>query len=256
MGDLLTIVFWLWGQGSTGSGWRPVYSAERVNIAARMVAANLTVPHRVVCITDMPQGITECDTLPLWDSHQSLRTIREGGKMQSGKPNCFRRLAMFDPERRRILLGSKHMLHMDLDMVVLGSLDPLISEHSFRIMHGYRVAKYNGSMWMLRGDANRHVYDSFDPDTAPALIKAAGIVGSDQGWISLQVEDAATYGPKDGCYQYMRLQGLDAIRKPEGMRLCFFAGGRKPWDRLLQRKGAYLHREYAKYAAAPRKSGS
>jgi hypothetical protein len=256
MSDLLTVVLWLWGQGSTGAGWRPVYNAERVNIAARMIRANLSLPHRIVCITDMPKGVKECDTVPLWDSHPTLRPIREGGTLGAGKPNCFRRLVMFHPEHRLNLLGSSHMLHIDLDAIVTGSLDALISEHDFRIMHGYRVAKYNGSMWMLRGEAERQVFDTFDPHTAPALIKAAGYVGSDQGWISLKVDNAATYGPKDGCYQYMRLAGLDQIRIPHGMRVCFFAGGRKPWDKLLQRRGAYLHREYMKYAATPRKSAT
>jgi len=43
----LTFILWKW------TGWRKqIYTSERVNIFCRMLRANLSIPHKIICITD------------------------------------------------------------------------------------------------------------------------------------------------------------------------------------------------------------
>jgi hypothetical protein len=50
---MLTVLTWLWLQ----EGGRTAYRAEHVNAWAAMVRRNLSLPHRIACVTDMPDGI-------------------------------------------------------------------------------------------------------------------------------------------------------------------------------------------------------
>jgi hypothetical protein len=66
-----------------------------VNRIARAIKRNArAVPVRVVCVTDDPSGITECDTHPLWDDCSKLRNA-SGAHL----PSCYRRLKLYDRQR-------------------------------------------------------------------------------------------------------------------------------------------------------------
>src|SRR5690242_3543774 len=49
---MITVLTWLWHQQRG-----PSYSAAHVNIWADMVRRNLSMPHRIACVTDHPEGI-------------------------------------------------------------------------------------------------------------------------------------------------------------------------------------------------------
>jgi hypothetical protein len=78
-----------------------------------MVTRNLSVPHRFVCITDDPAGIDsdiETKPMPFFDLPERMRF------------HPFRRMFIFREELFD-LLGPT--LHLDLDLVITGSLVPL-----------------------------------------------------------------------------------------------------------------------------------
>lgn len=250
---MLTVVCWLWGNGYTGSGWRPVYTARRVNAFARMFRANCTLPYRMVCITDMPEGITECDTYPLWHEWPNLA--------RNGVPNCFRRLRLFDQAFTRDVLGAERVLHIDLDCVILKNIDDLLSIGStpgLRIVKGLRTTRYNGSMYLIEPGAYQRLWDDFDPAASPLKLKelrtpeGKKIIGSDQAWISTNVDDAATFSAEDGVYQLGQWSRTPELER-RNARMVFFAGGFKPWHKHICRrpyKADLLYQAYQRYCTS------
>lgn len=231
---MLTVAFWLW------RGWRPVYTAEHVNTACRLLAAELTTPHRVVCITDMPEGVTECDTYPLWPDPPGLVT--------AGRPNCWRRIRLFDPATAAKI--GPRILSMDIDMVPMASLDPLLATaEPFKIVRG-SFAAYNGSMWVMDAGVHPHVWSKFKPATSPTFARRAPhphrpgtrMVGSDQVWLSMQVPNAPTWGREDGILSYAA--HAVGYKKAAAARLWFFAGGIKPWSAQTRKLLPAVHEKY------------
>jgi len=217
---MLTVMTWLWSQ----PGGRTNYSASHVNIWAAMVRRNLKMPHRLLCVTDMPHGITsdveivkpprefENITLPTW---------------RAGRPQCLRRIVMFAPHAAD-LFGNR-FVNMDLDCVIGGSLDPLFDRPEdivlFRGTH--KRQPYNGSMLMMTAGARPKVYADLTPERA---IKAGQeFVGSDQAWMSYVMGfGEKTWDEADGVYRWgpVYLNG----NLPTRCRLLFFPGKTKPWS--------------------------
>lgn len=208
---MLTVLTWLWRQRRG-----PGYTAAHVNIWADMVRRNLSMQHRVACVTEFPEGIDpsieiiappgdfEDVTIPTW---------------RGSKPQCLRRLAMFRPDAADIF-GDRFAC-MDLDCVIAGPLAPLLDvDDDFVICPGTAPSRpYNGSMMLIRAGSRPDVYERF---TAEGAAEAGRLfVGSDQAWIS------HILGPNErtfGGIHYWRLGG-----RPEDARVAFFPGQIKPW---------------------------
>lgn len=214
----LTVLSWLWRQ----DGGRAEYGPEAVNTWAAMVRRNLSMPHRIACVTDHPEGIDsdiaiiepprdfEDVRLPTWDDR---------------KPQCLRRLAMFGPDATRIF--GERFICMDLDCVVAGPLDPLFDvPDDFRIMRGTSPDRpYNGSMILLTAGARPQVYSEFTPERA--VIAGRHFLGSDQAWIAFCLGwEEATWGDADGVLWFSPRY---SDRVPPEARVMFFPGSQKPW---------------------------
>lgn len=237
-------IIWKW------KGWRgDAYSSENVNAFCRMLRANLGYRPNILCITDEPKGITECNVYPIWPQWSNLGSV--------GKPNCFRRLRLFDPAfcaELGLSLGQWYV-SMDIDCVIRRPIDHLFKvedDSKLRITEGL-YAPYNGSMWMNRVGDNQHVWLDFHPVDSPAAIKAAKrkrrFVGSDQAWLSLQLppEDVDLWkvGTRHDIMQYhTHVQDPDL---PDSARLIFFAGGINPWNHGCMTKCPQLYSTYMSY---------
>lgn len=235
---MLTVVCWLW------RGWRPLYSFHNVNIAQRMIAANLKIPHRFVCVTDMPEGI-ECETIPLFDTPHVHTHPRQ--------PNCYKRLNVFRPDAAEVF-GSDLILSIDLDFVAFDDLTPLITDDDFRIVTGMQ-SPYNGSMYMVRAGSRPKVWTDFDPVHSPVTLSTLRrkdgrpYIGSDQAWISYKLPGARTWGPEDGVYQFFRVkQTRGTMQVPP--RIMFFPGLTKPWDVSMDRQWPEFRAKYLSYRSS------
>jgi hypothetical protein len=204
-----------------------------------MLREYLPIPHRAVCITDMPQGITECETFPLWREFENLGSV--------GYPNCFRRLRLFDPEVQQ-QIGGEWFLSMDIDCVMLKSIEPLLTpEAPFKIVAG-RHARYNGSMWLLQAGAMQNVIRDFHPTNSPKQIMQSRhngrrLVGSDQAWLTICAGDVPTWSTPDGVMAFMRDRSYGA----NAGRIWFFAGSVKPWSKECRVRAPVLYAEYQKH---------
>lgn len=177
--------------------WGDKYPALHVNVFANMLARNLKMDYRLVCITDDPSGI-ECETIPLWDDDS------EG---------CFRRLELFSP-RMKDVIGNR-FVSIDLDCVIVKDITPLLSRKEDFVIWQAVQDKYCGSMFMMDAGARAKVSEV-------PRVRHKRWRGTDQAVIR------ATLGPneavwKKGIYLRQRVKEL-----PEDARIIFYAGPRDP----------------------------
>jgi hypothetical protein len=225
----LTVLTWLWSQ----PGGRTEYRAEHVNIWAAMVRRHLAMPHRIACVTDMPQGIDpRIEIIAPPGEFEDVRIPTWGPE----RPQCLRRLAMFRRDAADIF--GERFVCMDLDCIIGEALDPLFEgDVDFRICKGTRRDRpYNGSMMMLRAGARPKVYENFT--ATGARVAGQHFVGSDQAWIShILGPNEATWSLEDGVIWHVGWR----CHSP---RLMFFPGFTKPADFVVLGKDEWMNEHY------------
>lgn len=215
---MLTILCWLWKQETS----RATYTADHVNIWADMVRRNLAMPHRIACVTDMPNGI-----------EPGIEIITPPGdfldvsnpRWANGKPQCYRRLSMFRRDAAEIF--GERFVCMDIDCVVTGHLDTLFDRPEDLVLFKgtSRTRPYNGSMMLIRAGCRPHVFDDFDQ--AAAIESGALYCGSDQAWLAHRLGwNERTWSEQDGVHWFGT--AYMARRRPHP-RVIFFPGKMKPW---------------------------
>ena len=247
----LSIVTCLWS-GNTMPNTTVSYVADHVNRLYSAFQRNLTLPHRFICVTDMPAGIrSEVEIVPLWPD------LRDLGR-------CYRRLKFFDPAMRDVL--GPRMVSVDLDTVVTGNLDHLFDRPEPFVIWGDRhvtdIARrtaYCGSLFMLEIGYRPEIFHAFDPDVALTLRKTHGLIGSDQAWLSHKIEGAPTWGRKDGVYSFrfdvkcnfgQRMGfGRKKIQPrsgalPKNARIVFFHGPDDPSMTHLHPQHKWIHEHW------------
>jgi len=223
---MISIVTFLWDTGNLHSKKRLKFTAEHVNVLYRMCKKNIDVPFEFFCVTDQMHEDFDykINLVPLWDD------FAECG-------SCFRRLKLFD-ESSRHLFGDR-IIQIDLDTVITGNITDVVQRQEPLIFFRSKArrTKVNGSYWSIVPGRYQHIYDNFDPVESRRQITSNMLIGSDQAWISLQVndEDLTVLGADDGLYSY----NVD-IRKPydnglpDNARLVFFHGKFDPSQKLIQ----------------------
>lgn len=239
MSDKLAVVCWLW---KPVERYRSLFGAEHVNTFRNMVERHLHIPHEVVCITDIPDGIDpRVRIVPLWDDYASVPSPHGGVS-----PACYRRLKAFAPEMRDII--APRFVSMDLDVAIVGDITPLLTRTEDFIIWGsvLRTTPYNGSMWMMDAGARSQIWTEFDPVTVPKLTRKAGYHGSDQAWISYKLgKGEAQWTPQsDGVYAFRSDLKRRGYRLPEDARIVFFQGHNDPWDDFSQRVSPWIKEHY------------
>jgi len=219
---VLTILTWLWRQDRS----RVTYRASHVNLWAAMIRRNITMPHRIACVTDIPEGIDpgiEIITPP--GDFLDITNPR----WANGKPQCYRRLSMFRRDAGEIF--GERFVCMDLDCVIGGPLDPLFDrEDDLVLFKGTsRARPYNGSMMLIRAGCRPQVFEDFNQ--AAALESGKLYCGSDQAWLMHKLgPNEATWDHRDGVYWF----GGTYLKQPEvEPRIVFFPGSMKPWTATL-----------------------
>lgn len=227
---MLNVLCWLWKQPRS----RAVYNHHHVNLWADMVSRNLSMPHRVACVTNMPEGIDpSVKIISPPGEFEDIHNPRWGDR----KPQCYRRLSMFRRDAAKIF--GKRFVCMDLDVVIGGPLDPLFDRKDDLVLFkGTSPTRpYNGSMMLIKAGCRPQVYETFSQEGAVA--SGQEFCGSDQAWLAHCLGwNEATWDEADGVYFYGRAYHRD---RPQP-RVMFFPGSLKPWT--AARLDKFVRRHY------------
>ncbi|MDO4574198.1 MAG: glycosyltransferase [Planctomycetia bacterium] len=126
--------------------WGTRYSSEYVNTLASMVRRNMERPYRLVCFTERPEGIVpDVEIRPLPEMELDARLPERG----------WRKLTMFQ-EKLADIEGTA--LFLDLDVVILGSLDPFFDVPGrFRIVEDWNLRNRSiGNSSVFRFEVGQH----------------------------------------------------------------------------------------------------
>lgn len=216
---MLTVLSWFWVQPNG----RASYNADTVNAWAKMVRKHITLPHRIACVTDFPNGIDS--SIEIISPPRDFENVRIP-TWNEKKPQCLRRLSMFSPKAGE-MFGDRFVC-MDLDCIVTGNLDPLFDVPAdFKMMEGTapKLRPYNGSMTLLTAGARPQVYTEFTPERA--VLAGKHFIGSDQAWIGFCLGwGEETWGENDGALWFSPRYSMGT---PDDARVMFFPGAQKPW---------------------------
>lgn len=218
---MLNFVCFKWKRIPTGFQLPAVcdYTPRHVNVLRSMLARHVHLPHRLICVTDEPEGIEpRVEVVPLWDRCREL-----GG--------CYNRLWVFSREAGE-LLGPRFVC-IDLDVVLVRDCTPLFDRPESFVINAYNPTRvgendqyYNGGLFMMDAGARASVWDQFDPETVPEMVQSdPSVIGSDQAWIRIHLgKGEARWTNADGVYEARQVRR----RLPQNARLVLFAGKRDP----------------------------
>lgn len=99
--------------------WGTLFPADYVNVLFRAVGENLAPGFRFLCLTDRTAGLNPgIETAPIPDIGLTPAQIRA--------PGVWRKLALFHPDVAALAPQARALV-IDLDMMILGSLDPFFA---------------------------------------------------------------------------------------------------------------------------------
>jgi len=220
---MLTMVTWLW---TAAPGYRSKFTTAHVNRLRQMIARHYPSPHRFCCVTDQTKGLdADVTVIPPWNDFIALPSP-SGGR----NPSCYRRLRAFAPDIG-VTFGER-FASFDLDVVIVGDLRPVLDRSEDFVIWGDTNPRtfYNGSLLLLTAGARPQVWTTFDPKRSPALARAAGHFGSDQGWISYCLGPKETkWTQADGVYSFQQHILPNGGKVPTNAKIVVFHGHVDPW---------------------------
>ena len=177
--------------------WGQKYSAEYVNILKRAVAMHLKTVHVFVCYTDCKDGL-ECASRPL----------------PPGFKGWWNKLYLFSLNKKVLLL--------DLDIVVVGSLDVLLAGAGFKCIKDPWAKGFNSSVVLIMPGMSG-VWDQF------LIHRPDKKLHGDQDWLNIVPGFIPEFCFPDGlCASYkaeVKGRGL-----PQNCCIVYFHGEPKPHE--------------------------
>lgn len=235
---MLTVCCFLWWDERGKRNPLYVYGRKHVARLKAMLARHLSLPHELVCVTNIPgkvEGV--CRTVPL-----DMRTFVPATRY--GKLMLFRRDA-------GEIIG-KRILYLDLDCVIVNSLDPVVSRPEPLVLWRNpnadipRRARYNSSIILMDAGCRPELYDGFNPQRHPAEIKTY-TSGTDQAWISHKCSATeAHWTLEDGVMGASRPGARKGVGSelPPHARVVFFPGQHSPCMASCQEKYPWIAEFY------------
>ena len=198
------------------------YSADYVNRLRSMLERHLTIPHRLVCVTDDPIGIdprVEIVRMPSW---------------VLSLPRYYRKLYAFHSDGAE-LFGPR-VLMIDLDVVIVGDMGPVVERSEPFIAWSTppnAKARFNTSLVLMDTGKYPEVWDLFDPATSPGELRQAGYEDGDQDWVSwVLLNEGPTWARQDeGIEPYYQIRFGPL---PSNASVVFFNGRRSPAMKEVQ----------------------
>lgn len=228
---MINIVCFIWDDPSLNRPYLPEY----VDVLASMFERNLSVEHRVTCISNNPQEAFSHKNIIALPEPEDVKRLSSFVTPEGGRfPTCYRRLWIFSEEAKSVL-GERIFL-TDVDTVLTGDVTSLVScDGAFvgwcpKIPWGRIRQRIAGGLYMMNTGEFADVYNDFDLQGI-ADARKAGYRGSDQAWISYKLAGRVKFwdDKKEGL---LSIRDFRPERLPKGARLVTFNGPKKPWDCL------------------------
>ena len=236
--------------------WGEAFGPEWVNRLHAGVARHLAIPHRFVCFTDDPTGLhPEVEHFPLIEV-----------EVPSGELDLrWRKLAVF---RRELYDLEGTALFLDLDLVIVGSLDPFFAEPGefliirdddlmpakpLRWIHPARARRMsrvgNSSVFRFEVGAHADILETFVRDPAAAIADQPNRREQEYLTEELWRQGLLRYWPKEWCVSFKKhcipLLFASYLRDPAppvGARIIVFAGSLKIPDAIAGRGEKWYRR--------------
>jgi hypothetical protein len=229
---MITVCLWKWGTK---------YTATHVAKMQSMLARHLSLPHRIVCITDrdkdLPKGVTPA---PMPKSFQGFDV------------KGMRRMWLYSAEAGK--LGDR-LFQLDLDVILTGSIDHIVNRpEPFVIWKSDSNWKdkwaYNATVMLITPGAKDDVWQRWKADPK-GVFRASDLDGwgpktnSDQAIACylMKDQDVPVWTQADGIYAYRVFAGKHGERGqvlPEGACIVSFHGPRDPSVKELQQKSPWI----------------
>ena len=224
--------------------WGTLYGPEYVNRLFGMVARNLSRPFRFVCLTDDESGIreeVECAPIP---------ELRLDSPYESSP---WRKLVL----HRADLAGLEGTaLFLDLDLVIVGSLDPFFDHPGdFCIIHNWTHPDRlvgNSSVFRFEVGAQADVLDLFESAPTEHWVSQ---YRNEQRFLSHVLErNRMTYWPPKWCVSFKKhclpRWPLNFVRDadiPADARIVVFHGNPNPLEASIGEWPAPWHKRWYKH---------
>lgn len=191
------------------------YVPEHVEALQHGVSAHLSLPHRFICLTDMRVA---CASMPL----------------RHGWPGWWSKIELFRGSLPR------PVFYLDLDTVIVGSLDDLVLGHRFTMLHSMSRPTHPGSGVMAWDMDVSHVYDAFlsDPERWMRECTTPDCWG-DQGFIFRHLGLTPDYWQDryPGRVVSYKVHCRGGVCPP-GASIVAYHGRPRPWEAPLRRIAA------------------
>lgn len=204
--------------------WGTLYSADYVNRLFNMIGRNVTPPFRLVCLTDDAAGIDpRVEILP-------CPTIEAPPPFNN---TGWRKLNIWAP-RIGDLTGD--LLFLDLDVVIVGNIDPFFSYgEDYMVMRNFTTPNRrigNTSVFRFPVGAHPYLLERFLAAPQAMIDKYR----NEQTYISGEVKQM-TFWPdpwirsfKEHCIRPLPLRRIVQPRIPSGARIVVFTGNPRPHE--------------------------
>jgi hypothetical protein len=185
------------------------FGPELVTHLQRGIALNLAMDHDFACLTDNPKGL-KCRDIPI---------------IRDDLPGWWQKVTLFAPELRKHLSGNR-VLYLDLDVVIRGLLDPMVSHPApfVTIKDLWQQDNpLNSSFMLWYHDQFTHVYEEFDPEVM-------GQVHGDQNYIDTKVDNPLFINEVWPEWVKSFKIELKHTAPVNDERIVYFHGLPRPWD--------------------------
>lgn len=224
--------------------WGSKYGPEYVNRLRSMVARHLSRPHRFICLTDDAKGIdSTIETHPIpavgfadFDERQPWTFAHGWLKVTSFASPLYDLVGM--------------TLFIDLDVVIVGSLDPFFEEPGeFLVIKEWDKRDETGNTSVYRYEIGAHADAIEHLKTHRDAVLAD--VRNEQEYVTQRLarQGKLRYWPEGWCVSFKRhcmrrgiLGWFLPARLPEGARIVAFHGKPNPPDAIEGRSGKWYRR--------------
>lgn len=215
---MITAVTFLWRAPRVARAYDYEYGPEHVNRMRLMLARHLALPHELVCVTDIPQGL-----------HQDIRVVPLDRSLIGTPRARFPKLMLWRPDAAEVF-GGERLFAIDLDSVIVRDLTPVVDRPEPVVLWRNSSfgkpgrSRYNGSFYLLDAGVRPDIWEEFTPERAAAR----STMSHEQGWVSHLIgDDVATWGCNDADGLW-KARDMRAGTLPDAARAVTFAGRHDP----------------------------